>query len=261
MAANTETLLEKILMELRQGGQRATIVELVYGGPKDDICSDSSTVRFEIEKKNFESEELISKSDFLSIAQEGKFMNFYDYCSVSAPSKEKVFPFKETDTSPPPLKRNYIGFISVPVNGKTNVTEMGYSTIVATRLPNHRLKIDWELHTHMEIPKELIIEFPRVQEYSKQSRDSRDNLVQTINDDDDLMYLGKYDENGDTFPIVDIERKGAVIIPLNPIHSSLIGIYYNLNPKENPDYIVVMPEPEPEPKSESESEPESESKS
>lgn len=251
MSANTKRFSEKISMELKKGDQQAIILEMVYGNPKHT----ESYVQFELKNKTFTSMKPMSKSDFCSIAQQGNLSPFYNTGNNSKQKKE--FTFKNVDSPAPVPERQYVGCISVPAtqnDGEIIIIETrgDRSIMTASRLANQRLKIGWVLNcSDEEVPEKLIVEFPRVREYSKIGNDT-DNRVQTIMQDGDLMSLGSYDEKGDSFPIHGLKRRGSVIIPLNPEeHSSLIGVFYHLKCREvTPDYIVTMPEP----KSESESE-------
>ena len=267
MAAKTEKFRATISMELQRGGQKSMIIDIVYEKPKDD----SSHVHFEFQDKTFKSVIVMSKDDFCLIDKQGHLSRF-----DRANSKEKQFAFQDVEFLPPRPERRYLGCISVSCNqndeleiipmaafpdstairmetqARDGVQRRQSTCITASRLANERLKIDWRLDHLYDPPKELIIEYPGVQKNSKIKKpNGNDNTVQTIVYHEegswDSMYLGHFDKTGDSFSIQGIEKNGSVVVPLNPEHSSLIGVfYYGKCGPILPDYVVIVPNPEPE---------------
>lgn len=207
MTSTTENFADKISMELKNhsGCQHAKIVELVYGNPKND----TSYVQFELDKKSYQSSKPIEKKDFLSIAKKGKLVKPYE-----TDPNENRFDFKNLAK-----ERLYNAHISVPRDGDAFI-HCSDATITVTRLPNQRLKIDWNFYNN--VPEELNIEFPNMRELSGNSN------IQIVTHKDverEKMRLGCFVDGGDSFPIQNPHQIGSVIIPINPDNLSIIGVY------------------------------------
>lgn len=233
----TEQFKSKITLELQDGFQNAALVTLVYENPGES----ESDVHFELKTKDditkvFHYEAKMSKETFISISQKGRMQCYSPFRQKDSSS---MFYFKNRDAVPPVPERKYLALISVPRNQNSEaiVQKIGYNMFVTNRLPNARLEIKWYNYDHEH--GNLFVECPRTRKHSEGAGNSV-QLVKTM--EDSKMSLGNYDNDGDSFPIDQPDQKGSVIIPLDPNHSSLIGIYYLKQQSLPPaDFVIRIP--------------------